>query len=176
MTGPARRSWLRERVQFVHQHFQTNALVEEYIEGRELYVGVIGNNRLQTFPVWEMNFEKMPEDVAKIATRRVKWDPAYQKKHGITTGAAIDLPPGIEERLAKLSKRIYRLLDLSAYARMDFRLSEEGQIYVLEANPNPNLSYGEDYAESAELAGVSYETLMQRILNLGLNYQAAWRT
>lgn len=166
---------LRERVQFVHESVGSAALAEEYIEGRELYVGVIGNQRLQTFPVWEMVFADMPEDLPRIATARVKFDPAYQKKHGITTHAARDLPDGAAERIDKLCKRVYRVLQMSGYARMDLRLSASGRVYVLEANANPNLEFGEDFAESAELAGLSYEQLLQRIIRLGLRYRAPWQ-
>jgi D-alanine-D-alanine ligase len=166
---------LKERIRFVHEQFRSHALVEEYIEGREFYVGVLGNHRLQTFPVWELLFTKMPDDIARIATRKVKWDLEYQKKHGITTEAAKDLPPAVLEQMAALSKRIYRVLGLTGYARMDFRMSDDGRIYVLEANPNPNLSYGEDFAESAETVGIDYDALLQRIMHLGLTYRAAWR-
>ena len=166
---------LVERARFVHEQLHTDALAEEYIEGRELYVGVIGNQRLQTFPIWEMSFSKMPDHVQRIATARVKWDLDYQKKHGIKTHAARDLPEGAGVNISKLCKRIYRALYLSGYARMDLRLTPDGRIYVLEANANPNLEFGEDFAESAESIGVSFETLLQRIINLGLHYKAAWR-
>jgi len=166
---------LADRVRFVHEQVNTDAIAEEYIEGRELYVGVIGNQRLQTLPVWEMVFSKMPEHLPHIATARVKWDLNYQKKHGITTRAAKDLDPGLCDRIGKLCKRVYRALSLSGYARMDLRLAQDGRVFVLEANPNPNLSYGEDFAESAETVGISYENLLQRILNLGLRYQAPWK-
>ncbi|MHC4403915.1 MAG: D-alanine--D-alanine ligase family protein, partial [Planctomycetota bacterium] len=144
-------------------------------EGRELYVGVIGNQRLETFPIWEMLFTKMPEDMARIATAKVKWDLEHQKRYGIETGPAKDFPPGMREKIVKVCKRIYRLLSLSGYARMDLRLTAEGKIYALEANPNPNLEYGEDLAESAHTVGLPYEALLQRILNLGRRYQAPWR-
>lgn len=165
---------LAERVQFVHEQLRSDALVEEYIEGRELYVGILGNQRLQTLPVWELMFTKMPENVPNIATARVKWDYEYQKRYGVKTHAARDLTPPAVERIARLCKRVYRALYLSGYARMDLRLADDGRIYVLEANPNPNLAYGEDFAESAETAGISYETLLERILKLGLRYSAPW--
>ena len=167
---------LAERVAFVHDQLNSDAIVEQYIEGRELYVGVLGNQRLQTLPVWEMVFSKMPENLAHIATAKVKWDYAYQKRHGIKTRAARDLSSGAAERIARLCKRVYRALCLSGYARMDLRLSPDGRIYVLEANPNPNLAYGEDFAESAETVGISYEALLQRILSLGLRYSAPWKS
>lgn len=165
---------LSERVRFIHEMTSDDAIAEQYIEGRELYVGVLGNQRLQTFPAWEMDFGKLPEDVERIATRQVKWNRRYQERHGITTHAAKDLDEATEGRIAKLCKRVYRALNMSGYARMDLRMTPAGEIYVIEANANPNIEYGEDFAESAETVGVDYDTLLQRILNLGLRYRAAW--
>ncbi len=165
---------LKDRVAYVHDELQTDALVEEFIEGRELYVGVLGNRRLQTLPIWEMTFANLPSDVANIATRRVKWDTAYQKKLGVQTNAAEGLSKAQKLAISQLCKRVYRALSLSGYARLDLRMTPEGRVYVLEANPNPNLSYGEDFAESAESAGVSYEQLLQRILRLGLSWRPYW--
>ena len=165
---------LKDRVAYIHEELKTDALVEEYIEGRELYVGVLGNRRLQTFPVWEMLFKNLPDDVPNIATARVKWDIAHQKKLGIETEAAQGISQSTEQAIAKLCKRVYRVLCLSGYARMDLRMTHDERVYVLEANPNPNLSFGEDLAESADSVGTSYEQLVQRILNLGLSYKPQW--
>jgi D-alanine-D-alanine ligase len=167
---------LRERVGFVHEQIGSDALVEEYIAGQELYVGVLGNDRLTRLPVWEMVFGSMPDSLSAIATRKVKWDRRYQKKYGITTREADELPREIVQRLDTLSRRIYRALGLSGYARMDFRLAADGRIYVLEANANPNLSEEEDFALSALEAGYAYPELLERIITLGLGYQAQWRT
>lgn len=169
------RAHLKERIDFIHEHTETDALVEEYIEGRELYVAVDGNARLTTFPVWEMDFGTLPEVMAGIATRKVKWDRKYQEKHGIRTGVAQALPEGAASYLDRLSKRIYRALSLSGYARMDFRMRPDGSVFVLEANANPNLSRGEDFAESAEAAKVGYPELLEQIIRYGCNYKAAWR-
>jgi len=166
---------LTDRVAYLHEQLSTDALVEEYVEGRELYVGVLGNRRLRTLPAWEMKFDGMPEGAAHIATAKVKWDHKYQTKYGIATGAARDLPAGTAEELERLSKRIYKSLDLSGYARMDFRLTPEGKLSVLEANPNPNLARGEDFAASAEHAGTPYDELLEQILHLGLQYRAEWK-
>jgi len=166
---------LKERVQFVHEQTKSDALVEEFVEGRELYVGVLGNQRLTTFSPWEMIFGSMPETVSAIATRKVKWDKRYQQKYGITTNAAKDLPPAVVDLLERMSKRIYKALHLTGYARMDFRLRADGSVFVLEANANPNLSADEDFANSALSAGLPYDELLTRILSLGLSYQAAWR-
>ncbi len=166
---------LKERIEFVHEQVGSDALVEEFIEGRELYVGVMGNDRLTRLPVWEMVFGSMPESLPAIATRKVKWDKRYQAKYGITTRAAEDLPPAVLTTLDKLSRRIYRALGLSGYARMDFRVRPDGQVYVLEANANPNLEAAEDFAESARAAGVSYDELLEKIMALGCSYRAEWR-
>jgi D-alanine-D-alanine ligase len=166
---------LKERVEFVHSQVGSDALVEEFIEGRELYVGVLGNDRLTRLPVWEMVFGSLPDSLPAIATRKVKWDKKYQTKYGITTRAADELPPAVVTRLDKLSRRIYRALGLSGCARMDFRVTADGQVYVLEANANPNLEAEEDFAESARAAGVSYDDLLGRLMALGMSYQAEWR-
>lgn len=166
---------LKQRVEFIHEHLQTDAIVEQFVEGREIYVGVIGNRRLQTFPIWELTFRNLPEDAANIATAKVKWDPSYQEKTGVRTGKAKGLSPALERQILRTSKRVYRILVQSGYARIDYRLSPEGELYVLECNPNPQLAYGEDFAESAETSGVGYEQLLQRILNLGIRYAAQTR-
>lgn len=166
---------LNERVEFIHEHVQSDAIVEQYIEGRELYVGIIGNRRLQTFPVWEMLFTNLPENAPRIATAKIKWDLEYQKKYGIKTQAAKDLSPAEQARIVRTCKRAYRVLRMNGYGRMDLRLREDGRIFVLEANANPNLEFGEDFAESAESIDIAYETLLQRIINLGLRHRAPWK-
>ncbi len=166
---------LRQRVEFIHTQVQSDALVEEYIDGREIYVGVMGNTRLTTLTPWEMDFGSLSRAQEGIATRKVKWDRKYQEKHGIKTRAAKKLGENGLARLDKLSRRIYKALHLSGYARLDFRLREDGSLFLLEANANPNLSHGEDFAESAEVMGMKYDALITRIVNLGLNYMPEWR-
>ncbi len=166
---------LVDRVNWVHSELSTDALVESFIEGRELYVGVMGNRRLTVLPIWEMVFSKAPEGTPIIATSRIKWDLAYQKKMGVKTKQATGIHERVETQIRNICKRVYKALSLSGYARMDLRLTRDGRVFVLEANPNPNLSFGEDFAESAEVFGISYEELLQKIISLGLNYQAEWR-
>jgi len=136
---------------------------------------VIGNDRLKVLPVWEMSFGSLPEKLPAIATRKVKWDKAYQKKYSITTAAAENLSAETLVRLEQLSRRIFRALHLTGYARMDFRMRNDGALYALEANANPNLSAEEDFAQSARSAGMQYPDLLHRILKLGADYPAAWR-
>ena len=161
---------LEERVRFIHEKVGTHALVEHYIEGRELYVGVMGNEQLRVLPVWELFFKNM-ENGHRIATERLKWSKAYQKKHGIDSGEATELPEGVKERVQLMCKRVYKTLMLSGCARVDLRLTADGQVYVIEANPNPQLSSDEDFAQSARKAGLDYPDLIQRLLNLGLRWE-----
>lgn len=161
---------LEERVDFVHRTINTDAIVEQYIDGRELYVGVLGNERVQTLPIWELHFRKLREDAPRVATSKIKWDPKYQERIGIETKEASDLPDGLDTAIPRLCKRIYRALSLSGYARLDLRLANDGKVYLIEANPNPQLAYGEDFAESAHAAGLKYEDLLQRLIRLGMTY------
>jgi D-alanine-D-alanine ligase len=162
---------LKERVTFIHESIQTAALVEQYVDGREIYVGILGNQALQAMPVWELFFTNMPEGAKRIATDRVKWSVKYQKKYGIDSGPARDLPEAQAAAIQHLCKRAFRALELSGYARIDLRLEENGNVWVIEANPNPQIAKGEDFAASAEKIGLSYETVLQRIINLGLRWQ-----
>jgi D-alanine-D-alanine ligase len=159
---------LAERIEFMHANVGTSLILEQYVDGRELYVGVMGNSRLQALPVWELEMRRLRSDAPRIATRRVKWNLKFQERRGIEIGPARDLPPEVERLLVKTTKRLYRLLQLSGYARMDFRLDAEGRPYFLEANPNADIGYGEEFAEAAEAAGIDYEQLLDRILAIGL--------
>jgi len=158
---------LEERVRFVHDSIGSDAICEEFIEGRELYVGVLGNERLTTFPVWELHFGKRPRSTRLIATDKVKWSDRYQSQVGVRTEEA-SLGEGQAKKVQDLARKVYRILGLSGYARIDFRMGADGKAHFLEANPNPQLAYGEDFAESADKAGISYASLLQRILNLAL--------
>lgn len=160
----------KERVEFVHDSLHTDAVAESYIEGRELYVGVLGNHRLETLPIWELNFDNLAEGAPRIATQRIKWDADYQEARGIRSARATRLPNGVAARIDKLCRRVYRILNLSGYARMDFRLTDDGQIFLLEPNPNPDLAHDEEFGEAAKAAGIAYEKLIQKILNLGFRY------
>ncbi|MBS0151605.1 MAG: ATP-grasp domain-containing protein [Nitrospira sp.] len=164
---------LSERVAFIHNSVGSGALVERYIEGREFYVGIIGNGHLQVLPVWELIMDKLPEDAKRIATERVKWSRKYQQKYGITSREADNLPEGKAQEIQDLAKQVYRALGLSGYARIDMRMDAEGQLYVLEANPNPQIAEDEDFADSAQETGYAYTELLQELLNVGLRWRPA---
>ena len=159
---------LAERIEFMHANVGTSLILEEYVDGRELYVGVMGNSRLQVLPIWELEMRGLRSDAPRIATRQVKWNPKFQERRGIETGPARDLPPEVERLVVKTTKRLYRLLQLSGYARVDFRLDAKGRPYFLEANPNADIGYGAEFAEAAKAAGIDYEPLLDRLLAIGL--------
>jgi D-alanine-D-alanine ligase len=159
---------LVERVGFIHERIGTAAIVEQYVEGRELYVGVLGNERLRVLPVWELEFGESSTRANRIATARVKHDPVYQERRGILQGPAEDLAPELAARIQRIAKRIYRTLALDGYARIDFRLSAETVPYFLEANPNPEIAIHEEFAEAADYDGLDYTALLERILALGI--------
>jgi D-alanine-D-alanine ligase len=161
---------LLKRVKYIHETILTPAIVEQFIDGRELYVGVMGNTRLRVFPVWEMSFAGMGDNNWHIATERVKWSVKYQKRHGIDTAEA-QLEPALTTRIQHLAKRTYRALDLCGYARIDFRMDNNGKAYVIEANANPQLAQDEDFAMSAKRAKLTYPRLLERIMALGLQWQ-----
>jgi D-alanine-D-alanine ligase len=161
---------LMKRVKYIHDTILTPAIVEQFIDGRELYVGVLGNHRLRVFPVWEMSFARMSENNWRIATERVKWSVKYQKRHGIDTDEA-QLPEGVAAKVQHLAKRAYRALELSGYARVDFRMDGHNTPYVIEANANPQLAEAEDFAQSAKRARLPYPMLLERIMALGIQWQ-----
>jgi len=159
---------LAERVRFLHESIGSDALVEEYIEGRELYVGVIGNERLRVLPTWELDFGRLVESGEPIATERVKHSPEYQKKHRIDIRRAEGIEPAIERLLQRTTRRVYRMLELDGYARVDYRLTAKGELYLLEANPNPEIAEKEEFASAAAAAGLKYRMLLSRLLGLAL--------
>ena len=140
---------LAERVAFIHERIGTAVIAEQYIDGRELYVGVLGNDRVRVLPIWELAFEAMPG--RPIATARVKHDARYQERRGIVQGPAEDLPPDLQARIQRMAKRICRTLQLDGYNRIDLRLSADCVPYFLEANPNPDLGPHEELARGGPL-------------------------
>lgn len=167
---------LIERVAFIHDSVGADAIAEQFIAGRELYVAVLGNRRLQCMPIWELCFDKLPPDAPRIATSRAKWDIAYQARHGIYSQAAEGISTSLRNHIFDMSRMICREMDLTGYNRIDFRLNDAGEVYLLEANPNPQIARGEDFAESAAAAGISYEALLQKIITLGLTHSAKHST
>ena len=154
---------LQARIKMIHERMNQPALCEEFIEGREIYVGLTGNDRLTAYPAREVRFGKTDEGGPQIATRKVKWDEEYRKKWAIEYVHA-DLPEALERAVSRTSKRIYRILQMRDYGRIDLRLKADGEIVFLEANPNPNIGKDEDLAEAAQKSGVDYNGLIDRVI------------
>ncbi len=158
---------LKERVQFVHEGWRQPAIAEEYIQGRELYVSILGNSRLVVLPVRECIFNLEAGKGPYLATHRVKFNKEYRKKWGIEFGFA-ELEASAFKHVEHVCKKVYRILQIRDYGRIDLRLAEDNQVVILEANANPDLAYGEEIAESAEKAGISYMNFIDRILKMAL--------
>jgi D-alanine-D-alanine ligase len=158
----------RERVGFIHEKYSSDAIAEEYIEGRELYVSIIGNVKLTVFPIREMVFREVPPNEPKIATFKAKWDEEYRKRWGLENQFADGLEPALVDHIEETCKRTYRLLTIDGYARIDLRLTSDNHVYFIEANPNPHLAEDEDFALSAGKAGLTYPQLIDRIARQGM--------
>jgi D-alanine-D-alanine ligase len=156
---------LTDRVAMIHQRFDQPAIAEEFVEGRELYVSLIGNGEnLAILPITEMVFDKRrtrPEE--RIATQFAKWDEEYRARKGIRNVFARPLARAARERIAAICRIAFRALWLRDYARLDVRLAPDGELWVLEANANPFISYGHDMANAAEKAGMDYYQFIQRL-------------
>lgn len=166
---------LERRVAFMHKKIGGDVIAERYIPGRELTVSVLGNERPEALPVWELWFENLPKGNWAIATEQVKWNVDYAQGIGIAGGRARDLTDRQRRDIERMARDTYRALGLSGYARVDFRMDADGKVWVIEANVNPDLTAIEDFAEAAKAAGYDYAQLVQRLLNLGLAYRPAWK-
>jgi D-alanine-D-alanine ligase len=158
----------RERVNFIHESWNGDVIAEEYIDGREFYVSIMGNLQLTVFPLRELVFREVPADQPKIATYAAKWDERYRKRWGLDNQFAENLDPVVVKKIEETCKRIYRLLTIDNYARIDLRLNAANDVYFIEANPNPILAADEDFALSAGKAGLPYPGLIDRVLRLGM--------
>ena len=158
----------RERVAFIHEKHDADVIAEEYIEGREFYVSVMGTLKLTVFPIRELVFGQVPPNEPKIATYRAKWDEEYRKRWGLQNQFPEGLEPALVTQIEETCKRIYRLLTIEGYARIDLRLTAANEIYFIEANPNPILAADEDFAQAAGKAGLTYPQLIDRIIRQGM--------
>jgi len=163
------REALVERVDFVHQNFTQPAIVEEFVPGRELYVGMLGNGSdLEILPLVEMVWGREVPAEERVATRLAKWDDAYRGRKGIRNVFARPISKRARETIAECCRTAFRALWLRDYARLDVRLTPEDEVWVIEANANPYISYGHDMANAAEKAGFKYPAFIQRIADEAL--------
>ncbi|MGZ6125075.1 MAG: D-alanine--D-alanine ligase family protein [Myxococcales bacterium] len=164
---------LMERISMIQEKFDSPALIEEYIEGREMYVGVLGNDKPAALPVVELDLSRLPEGMPKIAGREVKWDKGTAAYEVTRSAAARDLDAEVAKRLQDTALQVYSVLKLRDYGRVDMRLTPDGRIYVIEANPNPWLAPEAELAIAAGLAGRGYGELIGQIVELALARYAA---
>jgi D-alanine-D-alanine ligase len=160
-------SALLERVTMIHDRFDQPAIAEEFVDGRELYVSLIGNgDRVDILPITEMVFDKRrtrPEE--RIATQFAKWDEDYRARKGIRNVFARPLARATRKRIEEICRTAFRALWLRDYARLDIRLAPDGEVWFLEANANPFISYGHDMANAADKAGMDYYAFIQRLVD-----------
>lgn len=159
---------LVERVKFIHSSLGTDAIAEEFIEGREFYVSIIGNKKVKVLPLRELIFGEIAEEERRIATYKAKWDNEYRQKWGIKNIFAARLPDGLGEKINEICKRAYRALNMCCYARFDIRVTSDAKIHIIEVNANPCLAICDEFAQSAEKAGFTYNKLIHKIIDLAL--------
>lgn len=158
---------LKERIEFLHKKYKVDVICEEFIKGREVYIGILKKKSFTAFPVVELFFDKAKNPEEEIYSERAKWNENYQKRKGIHTGKA-QLSKELENKAINIAKKLASILELDSYARIDLRITDDNKIYFLEANPNPNLALDDEFNLGAKLAGISYDDLILKILNLNL--------
>ncbi len=157
---------LTDRVNYIITLFQQPALVEEFIDGRELNIAVLGDKNPVALPISEIDFSEMPDHLYNIVSYQAKWDPNHEAYHKTIPSCPARLPKKIENRAKEIALNAFRIMTCRDYARVDMRLSGENQLYVLEVNPNPDLTEGAGFMRSAEAAGYSYVRALKKIISL----------
>lgn len=158
----------KERIKFIHDNMQMDAIAEEYIEGREMYVSVYGHKQITVLPPRELLFSNMPEGEPRIATYKAKWDDGYRKKWGIKSVDATKLSDGLVVKIADVCKRAYHALNMDSYVRFDIRVDAQDEVYIIEPNANPCIAKIDELALAAAKADMSYEDLIQKVLDLAI--------
>jgi D-alanine-D-alanine ligase len=157
---------LMERIHYIHEEFDSPALIEEYIEGREIYAAVLGNESPEVLPLIELDLSKLPEGTPKIAGKEVKWDKDTEHYRVTKSAPAEDLDEDTVKRLSDTALAVFQSLKLRDYGRIDMRLAKDGGVYVIEANPNPWLSSGAEFFMAAKKSGRSYTQMIGEIVDL----------
>src|SRR6185436_17046830 len=159
---------LMERMDWLHANFDSPVLIEEYIEGREMYVGVIGNDKPEALPVVELDLSKLPDGTPRIASAEVKWGKGTKAYRDTKSAIATDLPEESVSALQQTAVAAYQALELRDYGRVDMRLQADGRVHVIEVNPNPWLSSKAEFAMAARKSGRTYAQLVEEIVELAM--------
>jgi D-alanine-D-alanine ligase len=158
-----------ERIHYLQEEFDSPALIEEYIDGREIYAAILGNEHPEALPLIELDLSKLPEGMAKVAGTEVKWEKDTEAYKVTKSAPAEDLDEETLEHLSKTALQAYRTLQLRDYGRIDMRLTDKGEVYVIEANPNPWLSSNSEFFMAAKKSGLSYTDMVEAIVELARN-------
>jgi D-alanine-D-alanine ligase len=159
---------LLERISYIHDEFDAAALLEEYIEGREIYAAVLGNDRPEALPLVELDLSKLPDGMPRIAGYEVKFDVNTEAYRKTKSAPAKDLEEDMVVRIQDAAVTVYRALKLRDYGRIDLRLAENGRVYVIEANPNPWLDPAAEFMMAAKEGGRSYTQVIAEIVELAM--------
>jgi len=163
---------LKKRIDYVLKNFSYPVLIEEFIEGRELNVSVMGDKRLKVLPISEIDFSTMPDHLHNIVSYQAKWDPNHESFHKTIPICPAPLPGNIEKKAKEIAFKAFKVLGCRDYARVDMRLSKDNKLYVLEVNPNPDITDGAGFMRSAECGGMTYGQVLKRILKYALRRRA----
>ncbi len=159
---------LRKRIEYVLKNFQQPALIEEFIEGRELNVAVMGDKRLRVLPISEIDFSAMPDHLHNIVSYQAKWDPHHESYHKTIPKCPAPLPKNLEKKAKEVAFKAFKVMGCRDYARVDIRLAKDNKLYVLEVNPNPDITEGAGFMRSAEYSGMTYAQALKRIVKYAL--------
>ena len=157
-----------ERIHALHEELDVPILIEEYIEGREIYAAILGNDPPEALPLIELDLSKLPADTPRIAGREVKFDRDSEEYRLTKSALAKDVDEETTEKLQEAAKTAYRALKLRDYARIDRRLTKDGTIYVIEANPNPWLSSQAEFAMAARGSDRTYTQMIETIVEVAV--------
>lgn len=158
-------SSLKQRIEFIHAKYHQAAIVEELVDGREVYVGLLGNDELEVLPLTEMTFGEPETGEHRIATYKAKWDEDYRKKKQIKNVFAKGVSEQLTARIGEICSTAFHALWLQDYGRVDVRLAHDDEVYVLEVNPNPFIADEHELAEAAKKSGLKYNAFIQRIVD-----------
>ena len=160
---------LIDRVKFIHRRLRQPAIAEELIPGREFYVGLLGNGQPDILPIVELTFDGIPKEEQRIATYSAKWDLEYRQRWGIKNIFARRIADDTRAEMTRVARSAYNALGLRDYGRIDMRVTADRRVVVLEVNPNPYISFGEDMANAAERMGLDYYEFIERIVEEAIN-------
>lgn len=159
---------LKKRIDYVLKNFSYPVLIEEFIEGRELNVSVIGDKRLKVLPISEIDFSTMPDHLHNIVSYQAKWDPNHESYHKTIPICPAPVPQTIEKKAKEIAFKAFKVMGCRDYARVDMRLAKDNKLYILEVNPNPDITDGAGFMRSAEHGGMTYSQLLKRIVKYAL--------